>query len=130
MTKRTRKKRTRTRMTVINPPSLSLFLHGNGAVDLIDDDDENDETLYRVSHRWNDNEDDWNAMLSRAQKRAAAVRGSHRQTSGAGLHDGILPDEALLYPHTGDKPIWRLRCHVSPYEYSVPKYIEQYTSQA
>jgi len=92
--KRMRKKRTRTRTRVSNPPSLSLFLHGNGIVDLIDDNDKNDKTLYRVFQWWNDNKDNqeiddthWDTMLSCVRECAEAIQGSHRQTSDVGLHD-------------------------------------------
>ena len=46
----------RMRTTVSNFLSLSSFSHG--AVGLLDDEDENDETLYWVSQRWNGDEDD------------------------------------------------------------------------
>ena len=68
----------RMRMMVSNFLSLSSFFHG--AVGLLDDEDENDETLYWVSQRWNGDKDDedidninWNAMLARAHERAKAV---------------------------------------------------------
>jgi hypothetical protein len=112
---------TTTRTTVNKPSPLlfpSSFLHG--AVGLIDDhdEDENDETLYQVSQRWGDSRDEelidqrWAAMLKRAHKRAEAER-----TPVAGqneiLYDEVLPQQSLLFPHDGDKPMWRLRCHVS-----------------
>ena len=107
------------RTTVSNFLSLSSFFHG--AVGLLDDEDENDETLYRVSQRWNGDEDDedidninWNAVLARAHERAKAVR---RATQGRGqnevLLEEVLPQKLLLHPHDGDKPLWRFRCHVS-----------------
>jgi hypothetical protein len=107
-----------TRTSVSNSPSsLSSFLHG--AVDLFDDNDENDETLYRVSRRWNDNGDDdeienmnWDAMLARAHERAGAVRRSYQRTPAVGqnemLPEEVLPQKLLLHPHDGDKSIWRL----------------------
>jgi hypothetical protein len=121
MTMRAKTKRMK-RATVSNPSSLSSSLHG--AVDLIDDDDENDATLYKVtaSQQRNDNGDDenvdWDAMLARAHERAGAARRSYQRTPAAGynetLHGEVLPQESFLYPHEGDKPLWRLRCHVSP----------------
>src|ERR1700724_4743714 len=111
----------RMRTTVkITPPILISFLHGD--VGLIDDNDsdadENDEALYQVSQRWGDSRDEelidqcWAAMLKRAHKRAEAER-----TSVVGqneiLHYKVFPQQSLLYPHDGDKPIWQLRCHVS-----------------
>ena len=77
MRTRTRTKRTRT--IVSNPPSLFSFLHG--AVGLINDEDESNETLYWVSQWWDDGGDDeeinnidWDAMLVHAHKCAEAVR--------------------------------------------------------
>jgi hypothetical protein len=29
------------------------------------------------------------------------------------LFEEVLPQKVLLHPHDGDKPLWRLRCHVS-----------------
>ena len=112
----------RTKTTVVSTSpqseSLSSFLHG--AVGFIDDNDKNDETLYRVSERWNDNlngdnEDiNWDTILTRAHGRARAAR---KSTPAAG-QDGMLPEEVLLQellsPQEGDKPIWWLRCHVMP----------------
>ena len=73
---RTRMKRTRT--MVSNPPSLSSFLHG--AVGLIIDEDESNETLYWIFQQWDDGRDDeeidnidWDAMLTHAHKCAEAV---------------------------------------------------------
>ena len=119
MTMRARTKRMK-RTTVSNPSSPPSSLHG--AVDLIDDDNENDETLYQVSQQRNDNGDDedvdWDAMLARAHERAGATRKSYQRTTAAGhnetLLEEVLPQESFLYPHEGDKPLWRLRCHVSP----------------
>jgi len=77
-------KRMRMRTRVSNLPSLSLFLHGNSTVDLINDNDENDKTLYRVFKWWNDNKDNqeidnthWDAMLLCVCKRAEAIQESH-----------------------------------------------------
>ena len=107
------------RMTVSNFLSLSSFFHS--AVGLLDDEDENNETLSQVSQWWNGDEDDedinninWNAMLAHAHERAKAVR---RATQHGGqnevLLEEVLPQKLLLHPHDGDKPLWRFRCHIS-----------------
>ena len=117
---RTRTKRTR--MMVSNPPSLSSFLHG--AVGLIDDEDESDETLYWVSQWWDDGRDDeeidnidWDAMLAHAHKCTEAVQTPYQRTQGGGqnemLLEEVLPQKLLLHPQDGDKPLWWLRCHIS-----------------
>ena len=107
------------RMMVSNFLSLSSFFHC--AVGLLDDEDENDKTFYRVSQKWNgdkDNEDinniNWNAVLAHAHECAKAVQ---RATQGRGqnevLLEKVLPQKLLLHPHDGDKPLWWFRCHVS-----------------
>ena len=106
------------RKSTLGSSSLSSFPHNT--VELIDDGDENDETLYQ---RLNDNGDDeendhWDAVLMRARQRAKAVRSSSQRTPTIDqnnmLPEEVLPQDVLLYPHEGDTPIWRLRCHVSP----------------
>ena len=66
------------RMTVSNFLSLSSFFHS--AVGLLNNEDENNETLYQVFQQWNGDGDDedidninWNAMLACAHKCAKAV---------------------------------------------------------
>ena len=105
--------------SILGSPSLSSFPHN--AVELIDDNDENDKTLYQ---RWNvrvngdDEENDhWDAMLARARQHAR-VQSSSQQTLTIGqnkmLPEEVLPQDLLLYPQEGDAPLWRLRCHISP----------------
>jgi len=102
--------------------SLNLSSFPHGAVGLIDDNDETDETIYKVSWWWSDKGDNeeidkthWEAMLACAHECAEAIWRSSQQTLGVSqLSNKILPQGLLLYPQEGDKPVWQLRCHVSP----------------
>jgi len=58
-------------------------------------------------------------MLARAHacahEHAEAIRRSSQRTLGVSqLSNKILPQGLLLYPQEGNKPVWQLRCHVSP----------------
>ena len=117
MMKRMRTKRMR--MTVNNFLSLSSFFHG--AVGLLDDEDENDKTLYQVFQWWNGDEDDedidninWNTMLACAHECTKAVqRATQSRGQNEVLLEEVLPQKLLLHPHDGNKPLWQFRCHVS-----------------
>lgn len=129
-TRRTRRKRT----TVRNPESHSC--HPHSSVGLIDDSDDNGETLYQVSRPSNDNDDNeedeyWNDVIARAHQRAEAARSSSPRTSTVVRTDEeVLPHDVLYGPQDGDKPIWRLKCHVSHPRILSHQYLDQYTSPA
>jgi hypothetical protein len=103
------------RKSTLGSPSLSSFPHS--AVELIDDNDENDETLYQWRNVNGDDEenDHWDAVLARARQRAGGSSSQRTPTEDQSkmLPEEVLPQDSLLYPQEGDAPLWRLRCHVS-----------------